>query len=85
MKSRRMRWTGNAARMEAEMNAYRVLVGTPEERDHLEDLRGIRRWEDNIKMDLREIGAGGMDRIHVTQDRNPWRAGVNTVTNLRVP
>jgi hypothetical protein len=44
-----------------------------------------RRWEDNIRMDLREIGLGGMDSIDLAQDRNQWKALVNTEMNLRVP
>jgi hypothetical protein len=63
--------------------AYRVLVGIPEGRRPLE--RPRRRWEDNIKMDLQEVGWGGMDWINLTQDRNRWRALVYTVMNLRVP
>jgi hypothetical protein len=47
--------------------------------------RPRRRWEDNIKMDLQEVGSGGMDRIELAQDRNRWRALVSTVRNLRVP
>jgi hypothetical protein len=47
--------------------------------------RPRRRWEDNIKMDLREVGWGGMDWINVAQDRDRWRALVNAVRNLRVP
>jgi hypothetical protein len=47
--------------------------------------RPRRRWEDNIKMDLREVGWGGMDCINVAQDRDRWRALVNVVMNLRVP
>jgi hypothetical protein len=63
------------------MNAYRILVGKPEGNT----LLGIprRRWIDNIKMDLREIGWDGMDWIDVAQDRDQWRALVNTVINLR--
>jgi hypothetical protein len=63
--------------------AYNILVGKPEGRRLLG--RPRRRWEDNIKMDLREIGFGGVDRIHLAQDRDTWRALVNTVMNLRVP
>jgi hypothetical protein len=62
--------------------AYRALVGKPEVRRPLG--RPRRRWEDNIKMDLREVG-WGMDWINPAQDRDRWRALVNEVTNLRVP
>jgi ribosome biogenesis protein Nip4 len=62
---------------------YNILVGRPEGRRPLE--RPRRRWEDNIKMDLREIGFGDVDSIHWAQDRDRWRALVNTVMNLRVP
>jgi hypothetical protein len=58
-------------------------VGKPEGKRPLGRLR--RRWEDNIRMDLREIGWGGMDWIDVAKDRDQWRAVVNTVMNLRVP
>jgi hypothetical protein len=58
-------------------------VGKPEGKRPLG--RPKRRWEDNIRMDLREIGWGGMDWIDLAQDRGQWRALVNTVTNLRVP
>jgi hypothetical protein len=64
-------------------NAYRILVGKPEGKRSLG--RPRRKWEDNIKMDLREIGWGGMDWIDVAQDREQWRALLNTVMNLRVP
>jgi hypothetical protein len=64
-------------------NAYRILVGKPERKKPLE--RPRRRWEDDIRMDLREIGWGGMDWIDVAQDRDQWRALVNTAMNLRVP
>jgi hypothetical protein len=63
--------------------AYRVLVGKPEGRRPLE--RPRRRWEDNIKMDLPEVGWGGMDWINLAQNRERWRALVNAVMNLRVP
>jgi hypothetical protein len=64
-------------------NAYRILVGKLEGKRPLGILR--RRWEDNIRMDLREIGWGGMDWIDLAQDTDQWRALVNTVMNLRVP
>jgi hypothetical protein len=63
--------------------AYRVLVGKPEGRRPLG--RPRRRWEDNIKMVLREVVREGMDWINLAQDRDRWRALVNTVMNLRVP
>jgi hypothetical protein len=61
----------------------RILVGKPEGKRPLG--RPRRRWVDNIKMDLREIGWDGMDAIDLAQDRDQWRALVNTVMNLRVP
>jgi hypothetical protein len=64
-------------------NAYRILVGTPERKRLLE--RPRRRWVDNIKMNLRGMGWGGVDWIGLTQDRDQRRALVNTVMNLRVP
>jgi hypothetical protein len=63
-------------------NVYRVLVGNPEGVRSLE--RPRRRWEDGIKMNLREIGWGGVEWIHLAQDRDRWRAVVNAVMNLRV-
>jgi hypothetical protein len=64
-------------------NAYRILVGKPEGKRPLGGPRY--RWEDNIKIDLREIGWGGVDWIDLAQDRDQWRALVNTVMNLRDP
>jgi hypothetical protein len=64
-------------------NAYRILVGKPEGKRRLGMPR--RRWVDNIKMDLREIGWDGVDWIHMAQDRGQWKALVNTVINLWVP
>jgi hypothetical protein len=64
-------------------NAYRILVGKSEGKRPLG--RPRRRWEDNIRMDVREIGWGGMDWIDLARDRDQWRALVNTVMNLRVP
>jgi hypothetical protein len=64
-------------------NGYRILVGKPEGKRPLGRLR--RRWVDNIKMYLRKVGWDGMDWIELAQDRDRWRALVNTVMNLRVP
>jgi hypothetical protein len=64
-------------------NAYRILVGKPEGNRPLG--RPRRRWVNNIKMDLREIGSGGMSCIDLAQDRDQWRALVNTVMNFQVP
>jgi hypothetical protein len=64
-------------------NAYSILVGRPDVKRRLG--RPIRRWVDNIKMDLREIGWDGLDWIDLAQDRDQWRALVNTVINLQVP
>jgi hypothetical protein len=61
---------------------YRLLLGKPEGKIPLE--RPRRRWEDGIKMDLREIGWGGVEWINLVQDMNRWRALVNAVMNLRV-
>jgi hypothetical protein len=83
IKARRMRWAGNVARMGEVRVAYNILVGRPEGRRPLG--RPRRRWEDNIKIDLREIGFGDVDWIDLAQDRDRWRALVNTVMNLRVP
>ena len=62
---------------------YWVLVGKPERKRPLE--RPWHRWEDNIKMDLQEVGCGSMDWIQLAQDRNRWRALVNVIMKLRVP
>jgi hypothetical protein len=69
--------------MRKKRNVYRILVGKPDEKRPLG--RPRRRWVDNIKMDLREIGWDGMDQINLTQDRDQWRAVMNTEMNLRVP
>jgi hypothetical protein len=83
IKSRRMRWEGHVARMGEERNAYRILMGRPEGKRRL--WRPIRRWVDNIKMDLREMEWGGMNWIALAEDRDQWRALVKTVKNLLVP
>jgi hypothetical protein len=82
VKSRRMRWAGRVAHMGEERKVYKVLVEKPEGKRPLGRPRC--RWEDGIRMDLREIGLGGMDWIRLAQDRNRWRVVVSVVTNLRV-
>ncbi|KAJ4434404.1 hypothetical protein ANN_22965 [Periplaneta americana] len=83
IKSRRLRWAGHVARMGESRNAYRVLVGRSEGKRPLG--RPRRRWEDNIKMDLREVRYDSRDWINVAQDRDQWWAYVRAAMNLRVP
>ena len=80
---RRMRWAGHVARMGQGRGVHRVLVGKPEGKRPLG--RPRHRWEDNIKMDLKEVGGGFEDWMELAQDRDRWRALVGTVMNLRVP
>ena len=82
IQSRRMRWAGHVARMGERRGTYRVLVGKPEGKKPHE--RPRHRWEDNIKMDLQEVGCEGIDWIDLAQDRDRWRALVKAVVNLRV-
>ena len=74
---------GHVASMEQSRSAYRVLVGKPERKRSLG--RPRRRWEDNIKMDLREVGCDPGEWIDLAEDRDQWRAYVRTVMNFRVP
>jgi hypothetical protein len=83
VKSRQMRWAGHVARMREDKGVHRVLVGRHKGKRPLG--RPRRRWEDNIKMDLQEIGGGRGDLIDLAQDRDRWRALVGTVRNFRVP
>jgi hypothetical protein len=83
IKSRRMRWAGHVARMGKRRGVYTGLVGEPEGKRPLGRRR--RRWENIIKMDLQEVGCGGMDWIELAQDRNRWRTLLNAVINLRIP
>jgi hypothetical protein len=83
IKSRRIRWAGQVARMGEGRGVYRILVRSPEGKRPLG--RPRRRWEDNIKIDLREIGINETNWIQLAQDRIHWRACVNTIMNLRVP
>jgi hypothetical protein len=82
IKSRRMRWAGRVARMSEGTGFYGMLVGRLKGKRPLR--RPRRRWEDNIKMDLREIWIDGANWIRLVQDRVQWRSVVSTVMNLRV-
>ena len=83
VKSRRIRWAGHVARMGEDSGVHRVLVGKPEGKSPLGRIR--RRWEDNIKMDLQEVGVGSGDWMELAQDRDRWRALARTVRDLGVP
>ena len=78
-----MRWAGQVARMEEGTSAFKILTGKSTGKRPLGKPR--RRWEDNIRMDLEEIGISGVNLVDSAQDRNYWRALVNAALNLRVP
>jgi len=78
-----MRWAGHVSRVDDRRGVCRVFVGKPEVKRPLG--RPRRRWENNIEMDLQELGCGGMDSIELAQDKDRWRALVNAVMNLWVP
>jgi len=78
-----MTWAGHVVHMGDGRDVYRVLVGKPGGKSPLD--RHRRRWEDNIRMDLQEVGCMCVDWIELAQDRDSWRALVNAVMNLRVP
>ena len=82
IKSRKMRWAGHVASMGERRDLYRILVGKPEGKRSLG--RHRRRWEDNIMMDLQEVGCEIMDWIQLAQDRDRWMAVVNFIMNIRV-
>jgi hypothetical protein len=83
VKSRRMRWAGHMTRMGEERGVHRVLVGKPDGKRPLG--RPRRRWEDNIKMDVDEVGGDRGGWMELAQDVDEWRALVSTVKNFRVP
>jgi hypothetical protein len=83
IKTRRMKWKGHVARMGERRGNYRVLMVKPEGKRPLGTPR--HRWEDNINMDLQEVGCGGVDWIELAEDRDRWWVLVNAVMNLQVP
>ena len=83
IKLRRMRWAGHVARMGEERGTYKVLVGKPEGKTPLG--RPRRRWVDNIRMDLQEVGCGYVDWIGLAQGRDGWLRFVSALMNLRFP
>jgi hypothetical protein len=83
IKARRIKWSRHVARMREKRNACKLLVGKPEGRRPLG--RPRRKWLDNIRTDLVEVGWGDVDWIGLAQDKDSWRALVNSVLNLRVP
>ena len=83
IKSRRLRWAGHVARMQEGRSAFKILTGKPTGKRPLG--RPRRRWVDNIRMDLEEIGINAGNWVDWAQDRNYWRALVNAALNLRVP
>ena len=82
IKSRRMRWAGHVARMEESRGAFKILTGKPTGKRPLG--RPRRRWEDNIRMALEEIGINAGNWVDSAQDRGYWRALVNAALNFRV-
>jgi hypothetical protein len=83
IKSRRMRWVGHVTQLGEMRNVYNILIGKPEGKRPL--VSSGSRWEDTVAMDFKEIGWECVDWIHLAQDRDQWRALVNTVINFRVP
>ena len=83
IKSKRLRWAGHVARIEESRSAFKILAGKPTGKRLLG--RPTRRWEDNIRMDLEEIGINAGNWVDSAQDRNYWRALVHAALNLRVP
>ena len=83
IKSRRLRWAGHVARMEVGRSALKILSGKPTGKRPLG--RTMRRWEDNIRMYLEEIGINAGNWVDSAQDSNYWRALVNAALDLRIP
>jgi hypothetical protein len=83
IKSKRMRWVGHQTQLGQKRNVYTLLVGKPEGKRLLRRPRC--RWVNNMRTDLLELGRGGVDWIGLAQDRNKWRAFMNSLMNLQVP
>ena len=83
VKFRKLRWAGHVPRMEKGRSSFRILTGTPTRKRHLG--RPRRRWEDSITMDLKEIGINMRIWVDSANNRDYWRALVNSALNLRVP
>jgi hypothetical protein len=83
IKLRRITWAGHCSMHGKTRNTYKILVGKPEGKRLLQ--RSRHRWVDNIKMDLTDIGFGGVGWIHLSQSRDQWLVVVNTVLKLWVP
>ena len=83
IKSRKLRWAGHVARMEESRSAFKILIGKPTGKSPLG--RSRRRWKDNIRMDLKEIGIDTRNWVDSAQDRDYWRALVNAALKLRFP
>ena len=83
IKSRRLRWAGHVARMEEGRSAFKISTGKPAGKRPLG--RPRRRWEDNIRMDLEEIGINTKNWVDLAQDRDYWRALVNVALKFQVP
>ena len=83
IKSRRLRWAGHVARMEEGRRAFKILTGKPTGKRPLG--RPRRKWEDNIRMDLEEIGVDAGNWVDSAQNMNYWRSLVNAALNLWVP
>ena len=83
IKSRRLRWAGHVARMEEGWGVLKIFTGTPTEKRSLG--RPRRRWEDNIRMDLKEIGINTRNWVDSAQDGDYWRTLMNAALNLPIP
>ena len=83
IKSRRLRWADHVTRMEKDRSAFKILTGTPAGKRPLR--RPSRRWEDSIRIDLKEIGKNTRNWVDSAQDEDYWRTLVNAALNLRVP